>query len=83
MDEQGVGVAGSDPSVFIVKYNYDPSTMSPNLNHDLELPLVAGDYIYVFGEIDGDGFYQAQLTTGEEGLVPSNFIEIVADDRGE
>ena len=79
MDSQEVGVANSEPSVFIVKYNYEPSSMSPNPNHDQELSLVAGDYIYVFGEMDGDGFYHAQLTTGEMGLAPSNFIEIVED----
>ena len=79
MDSQEVGVANSEPSVFIVKYNYEPSLMSPNPNHDQELSLVAGDYIYVFGDMDGDGFYHAQLTTGEMGLAPSNFIEIVED----
>ena len=82
IDDQKVGVANSEPSVFIVKYSYDPSVMSPNPNHDQELTLVAGDYIYVFGEMDGDGFYRAQLTTGEGGLVPSNFIEMVEDDGG-
>lgn len=81
----GDGVAGRDgaePSVFIVKYSYDPSEMSPNPNHEAELTLVAGDYIYVYGEMDGDGFYHAQLTTGEEGLVPSNFIELVVQGEG-
>lgn len=77
--------AGSETSgisVFIVKYNYNPLEMSPNPNHDSELALVAGDYIYVFGEMDSDGFYRAQLMTGEEGLVPSNFVEKVDDDGG-
>ena len=83
LDEQEVGVATMVPSVFIVKYNYDPSSMSPNPNHDQELSLVAGDYIYVYGEPDGDGFYHAQLETGEEGLVPSNFVELVAEGGGE
>ena len=77
-----VPAASEEPSVFIVKYNYNPSEMSPNPNHEAELTLVAGDYIYVFGEMDGDGFYHAQLTTGEEGLVPSNFIELVEQGEG-
>ena len=72
-----------EPSVFIVKYNYDPSSMSPNPNHDQELSLVAGDYIYVYGEPEDDGFYRAQLETGEEGLVPSNFVELVDEGGGE
>lgn len=77
-----VPAASEEPSVFIVKYSYNPSEMSPNPNHEAELTLVAGDYIYVFGEMDGDGFYHAQLTTGEEGLVPSNFIELVEQGEG-
>ena len=44
--------------------------------------LSAGDYLYVFGEMDEDGFYQGQLMDGETGLVPSNFIERVMDDTG-
>lgn len=83
LDEQEVGVATAEPSVYIVKYNYDPSTMSPNPSHAQELALVAGDYIYVYGGADDDGFYHAQLETGEEGLVPSNFVELVAEGGGE
>ena len=84
VDSAGLAAAagGGEPSVFIVKYSYNPSEMSPNPNHEAELTLVAGDYIYVFGEMDGDGFYHAQLTTGEEGLVPSNFIELVEQEEG-
>ena len=79
----GGRLAGSgEPSVFIVNYSYNPSEMSPNPNHEAELTLVAGDYIYVYGEMDGDGFYHGQLTTGEEGLVPSNFIELVEQGEG-
>ena len=41
-----------------------------------------GDYLYVYGDIDEDGFYNGQLMTGENGLVPSNFIERVMDENG-
>ena len=51
--------------------------MSPNQNYDLELPLTAGDYLYVYGEMDDDGFYHGQLLTGQSGMIPSNFIEMV------
>ena len=36
----------------------------------------------MFGEMDADGFYFSQLVTGERGLVPSNFVEKVAEGEG-
>ena len=57
--------------------------MSPNENYDLELLLTAGDYLYVYGEMDSDGYYHGQLLTGESGMVPSNFIDRVVDEEGE
>ena len=38
--------------MFIAKYTYDPSLFSPNTDHDLELPLCAGDRVYVYGDVD-------------------------------
>lgn len=36
---------------------------------------MTGDVIYVFGEMDEDGFYMGQLSgSGARGLVPSNFL---------
>ncbi len=65
-------------AVFIARYNYDPYRDSPNDNPDAELPLTAGDYIYVYGDPDEDGFYEGELMDGQRGLVPCNFIERVA-----
>lgn len=70
----------SKVAVFIAKFTYKPSEMSPNPSFDMELPLTAGDYLYVYGDMDADGFYHGQLMNGESGLVPSNFIERVMDD---
>ncbi len=39
-------------TVFIAKYTYDPYEHSPNDDPGLELSLHAGDFVYVFGEID-------------------------------
>jgi hypothetical protein len=39
-------------SIFIAKYNYDPVLYSPNENPDMELAFQAGDYLYVYGDID-------------------------------
>ena len=38
--------------VFIAKYSYDPEQYSPNENPDIELALTAGDYLFVYGEMD-------------------------------
>jgi len=38
--------------VFIAKYSYDPDQYSPNENPDVELALTAGDYLFVYGEMD-------------------------------
>ncbi|XP_078338451.1 peripheral-type benzodiazepine receptor-associated protein 1-like isoform X7 [Crassostrea virginica] len=66
--------------VFQAKYSYDPIQHSPNENPDAELPIDAGDYVLVYGEMDEDGFFDGELLNGKRGLVPSNFIEKVADE---
>lgn len=38
--------------VFVAKYNYDPTRHSPNENPEAELTLTAGDYIFIYGDID-------------------------------
>lgn len=43
---------------------------------------MTGDVIYVFGEMDEDGFYMGQLGgSGARGLVPSNFLAEAAVDH--
>lgn len=39
-------------AVYIARYSYDPQQHSPNENPDMELAFQAGDYLYVFGEMD-------------------------------
>ncbi|XP_029546180.1 peripheral-type benzodiazepine receptor-associated protein 1 isoform X1 [Salmo trutta] len=65
--------------VFIGRYSYNPYD-GPNDNPEVELPLTAGEYIYVYGGMDDDGFYEGELMDGRRGLVPSNFVERVSDD---
>ncbi|KAL0973190.1 hypothetical protein UPYG_G00200100 [Umbra pygmaea] len=55
-------------------FEYDPWESSPNLDSDAELAFRAGDIIYVFGDMDEDGFYYGDLH-GLRGLVPSNYLE--------
>lgn len=43
------------PNRFCCSYNpYD----GPNEHPEAELPLVAGKYLYVYGTMDEDGFYE-------------------------
>ncbi|XP_025022935.1 peripheral-type benzodiazepine receptor-associated protein 1 [Python bivittatus] len=65
--------------VFLARYSYNPFD-GPNENPEAELPLTAGEYIYVYGEMDEDGFFEGELMDGRRGLVPSNFVERLADD---
>ena len=39
-------------AVYIARYSYDPVQHSPNENPEMELAFQAGDYLYVFGEMD-------------------------------
>ena len=57
----------------IALYDYDPQELSPNPDAEMELAFITGDVIYVFGEMDEDGFYMGELN-GVRGLVPSNFL---------
>uniref|UniRef100_A0A4W5P0W3 RIMS-binding protein 2 n=1 Tax=Hucho hucho TaxID=62062 RepID=A0A4W5P0W3_9TELE len=60
------------------RYSYNPYD-GPNEHPEAELPLVAGKYLYVYGTMDDDGFYEGELLDGQRGLVPSNFVEFVQD----
>ncbi|KAG8122841.1 hypothetical protein E2320_018320 [Naja naja] len=62
-----------------IRFSYNPFD-GPNENPEAELPLTAGEYIYVYGEMDEDGFFEGELMDGRRGLVPSNFVERLADD---
>ena len=73
----------SAPTLYIAKFSYTPAEQSPNPTFDQELPLTAGDYVYVYGEMDGDGFFQGRLVSGATGLVPSNFVERISEDESE
>ncbi|XP_076010320.1 RIMS-binding protein 2 isoform X2 [Genypterus blacodes] len=64
----------------IARYSYNPYD-GPNEHPEAELPLVAGKYLYIYGTMDEDGFYEGELLDGQQGLVPSNFVEFVKDDE--
>ncbi|XP_060927844.1 RIMS-binding protein 2 isoform X2 [Limanda limanda] len=64
----------------IARYSYNPYD-GPNEHPEAELPLVAGKYLYVYGTMDDDGFYEGELLDGQRGLVPSNFVDLVQDEE--
>ncbi|KAM9001391.1 peripheral-type benzodiazepine receptor-associated protein 1 [Sarcophilus harrisii] len=70
---------GAKLQVFLARYSYNPFE-GPNENPEAELPLTAGEYIYIYGNMDEDGFFEGELMDGRRGLVPSNFVERVSDD---
>ncbi|XP_032954065.1 RIMS-binding protein 2 isoform X4 [Rhinolophus ferrumequinum] len=64
----------------VARYSYNPFD-GPNENPEAELPLTAGKYLYIYGDMDEDGFYEGELLDGQRGLVPSNFVDFVQDNE--
>ncbi|XP_025752669.1 RIMS-binding protein 2 isoform X3 [Oreochromis niloticus] len=64
----------------VARYSYNPYD-GPNEHPEAELPLVAGKYLYIYGTMDEDGFYEGELLDGQRGLVPSNFVDFVQDEE--
>ncbi|XP_026313445.1 peripheral-type benzodiazepine receptor-associated protein 1 isoform X4 [Hyposmocoma kahamanoa] len=62
----------------VALYDYDPQELSPNVDADAELSFQTGQIIHVYGEMDDDGFYMAEID-GVRGLVPSNFLADASD----
>lgn len=46
------------------------------------MSFVTGDEIYVYGEMDNDGFYMGEIN-GMRGLVPSNFLTEATGPQGQ
>ncbi|KAM5238819.1 RIMS-binding protein 2 [Ctenodactylus gundi] len=64
----------------VARYSYNPFD-GPNENPEAELPLTAGKYLYIYGDMDEDGFYEGELLDGQRGLVPSNFVDFVQENE--
>ncbi|OWF38817.1 Peripheral-type benzodiazepine receptor-associated protein 1 [Mizuhopecten yessoensis] len=58
----------------VALYDYDPQELSPNVDSEVELPFRIGDILYIYGDMDDDGFFMGELN-GHRGLVPSNFLQ--------
>lgn len=70
--------ATSKLRIFLARYSYNPFE-GPNEHPESELPLTAGEYVFIFGDMDEDGFYEGELEDGRWGLVPSNLVEQIPD----
>ncbi|XP_040550218.1 RIMS-binding protein 3-like [Gallus gallus] len=64
---------------FLARHSYNPFE-GPNQDPENKLPLTAGQYVYVFGDMDEDGWLLGELMDGTRGLVPSSLVEEVSDD---
>lgn len=62
-------------TVFVTRFAYIPAKHSPNDIHDQELELKKGEFVIVYGDMDDDGFYEAESLDGRRGLIPSNYVE--------
>lgn len=51
-------------------YSYNPYD-GPNDSPEVELPLTAGEYIYMYGDMDDDGFYEGKYNVT---FVASTFL---------
>ncbi|XP_071447128.1 uncharacterized protein [Hetaerina americana] len=72
-DRWGDTYANMPVKKMVALYDYDPQELSPNVDAEVELSFRTGNTIYVYGEMDDDGFYMGELD-GVRGLVPSNFL---------
>lgn len=60
---------------------YSPNSYNPlegpNENPEAELPLTAGEYIYIYGDMDEDGFFEGRTVIGVtlSSLLPLLFLE--------
>jgi hypothetical protein len=45
---------------YLLHCSYNPYD-GPNEHPEAELPLVSGKYLYVYGTMDEDGFYEGRL----------------------
>lgn len=62
--------------VFVSQYSYNPFD-GLNEQPELELPLVPGHYVYIFGDMDEDGWCVGELHDDTRGFFPSSLVEEV------
>ena len=64
---------------FVALFDYDPDKSPASEHPELELKLKEGDFLIVFGDMDSNGYFEADVN-GERGLVPSLYVDEIEDD---
>ena len=64
---------------FVALFDYDPDKSPASEHPELELKLKEGDFLTVFGDMDSNGYFEADVN-GERGLVPSLYVDEIEDD---
>uniref|UniRef100_A0A7M4DWS4 RIMS binding protein 2 n=1 Tax=Crocodylus porosus TaxID=8502 RepID=A0A7M4DWS4_CROPO len=73
-------VSDGSTRMFLALFDYDPASMSPNLDAaEEELPFKKGQVVKVIGDKDVDGFYQGEIE-GKVGYIPCNMVSEVEMD---
>ena len=55
------GGGGDGVRIMVAEYDYNPEEDSPNENSEVELPLIEGQRVTVFGWADEDGFVKVRV----------------------
>ena len=61
-------------------FDYDPDKSPASEHPELELKLKEGDLLTVFGDMDINGYFEADVN-GVRGLVPSLYVDELEDDN--
>lgn len=59
---------------FVANYDYNPNSLDDGFDRSMELSLERGEFVYVIGRADLDGFFEG-ISGGRRGLVPSTYIK--------
>lgn len=64
---------------FVALFDYDPDKSPASEHPEIELKLTEGDFLTVFGDMDSNGYFEADVN-GERGLVHSLYVDEIEDD---
>ena len=64
---------------YVALFDYDPRKSSHSRHPERELRVREGDYVTVYGEVDVNGYLEAEID-GIRGLVPSIYLEETSSD---